>query len=449
MTILYKIDYREKKVLELFEKDNTISESDSDNGIDVSYEKCNLDIADIHIIYSRKNKKKTTNEEITNYRILVERKSIADCVSSIKDNRYKEQKLRCKAEVAKDDKTLFCYILEGNIEKDCRNTKDQHMVYGFIISNQFRDNVIIINTSSVKETYVFINKLGDRLKKNGYKDFFKSCNNGNIRNNNSNSKNKVITKSDKDKIDGSVNNNKDICSKINIANEKRNTLVNKLDSNGNDNGNNNDNKGNSTTQETVISQEFINGLLLLEYKEDNENIKIVKYHTVRKSIDELFSNNLDKVSSELLDNCSIENTNMSSSDNIKKIIININSNKNNASGNSNNSNNGNANNDTTTNEEYLASRIQKRKKDNITPLLCQQLMLTNIPGISSKTAIVILEHFNNSVNNLLIFINNCEIERTKKIKELSDIQLKTETGKTRKLGGSIAEKLCIFLSSSS
>jgi ERCC4-type nuclease len=93
----------------------------------------------------------------------------------------------------------------------------------------------------------------------------------------------------------------------------------------------------------------------------------------------------------------------------------------------------------------LASRVQKKKKDNITPLLCQQLMLTNIPGISSKTAIVILEHFNNSVNNLLTFINNCEMEKAEKIKELSSIQLKTETGKTRKLGVSIAEKLCLFL----
>jgi ERCC4-type nuclease len=423
MTILYKVDYREKKLLEFFEKDNTISESDSDNGIDVSYEKCNLDIADIHIIYSKKNKKKTSNDEaVTNYRILVERKSIADCVSSIKDNRYKEQKLRCKAEVAKDDKTLFCYILEGNIEKDCRNTKDQHMVYGFIISNQFRDNVIIINTSSVKETYVFINKLGDRLKKNGYKDFYKINNNTNDVSNTN--------------IDVDMVSTKDICSKINIANEKRNTLVNKLDENGN--------KDNDSIDETVISQEFTNGLLLLEYKEENENIKIVKYHTMRKSIDELFSNNLDNISPELLDNCSVENTDTNvKNNNIKKIIININSNKNNASGNTINNNTAN-----TTNVEYLASRIQKRKKDNITPLLCQQLMLTSIPGISSKIAIVILEYFNNSVNNLLIFVNNSEMDKADKIKELSTIQLKTETGKTRKLGVSIAEKLCLFLGSS-
>jgi ERCC4-type nuclease len=425
MTILYKVDYREKKLLEFFEKDNTISESDSDNGIDASYEKCNLDIADIHIIYSKKNKKKNTNDEVINYRILVERKSISDCVSSIKDNRYKEQKLRCKAEVAKDDKTLFCYILEGNIVSDCRNTKDQHMVYGFIISNQFRDDVIIINTSSVKETYVFINKLGDRLKKNGYKDFFKSCNE------------KKITKVTNGNICLDTTSTKDICSKINIANEKRNTLVNKLDASGNV-----DNTVVSLN-ETVISQEFPNGLLLLEYKEENENIKIVKYHTVRKSIDELFSNNLDNISPELLDNCSVENNNSNEADNIKKIIININSNKNNSNGRENNSNN------EITNEEYLSSRIQKRKKGNITPLLCQQLMLTNIPGISSKTAIVILEHFNNSVNNLLTFINNSEMEKTEKIKELSTIQLKTETGKTRKLGVSIADKLCLFLGSSS
>jgi ERCC4-type nuclease len=421
MSILFKVDYRESKLLSLFDKDNSICKSGSDNGIDVTYEKCNLDIADIHIIYSKKNK----NNSTTDYKILIERKSIADCVASIKDSRYKEQKLRCKAEVENNENVIFCYILEGNILRDCRNSKDQYMVYGFIISNQLRDGVSIIHTSDINETYVFINKLGDRLKKNGYKEFYKSCNN-------------IITKDIKCTVDGTidstvdstVNNSKDICSKINIANEKRNTLVNKLDE-----------KGNGTTDETVISQEFTNGLLLLEYKEDNENIKIVKYHTVRKSIDELFSNNLDNISSELLDNCSVENSDMSGSDNIKKIIININSNKNNSSVNTNNT----TNNNTISNSDYLASRVQKKKKDNITPLLCQQLMLTNIPGISSKTAIVILAHFNNSVNNLLTFINNCDIEKAEKIKELSSIQLKTETGKTRKLGVSIAEKLCLFL----
>ena len=437
MTILYKVDYREKKLLEFFEKDNTISESDSDNGIDASYEKCNLDIADIQIIYSRKNKNKSSNNEVTNYRILVERKSITDCVSSIKDNRYKEQKIRCKAEVAKDEKTLFCYILEGNIENDCRNTKDQHMVYGFIISNQFRDNVIIINTSSVKETYVFINKLGDRLKKNGYKDFYKNVNITNMsgvsdNNNDINSNTKVNS------------NNKDICSKIKIANDKRNTIVNKLGDT--DNINTEIMTNNNDASETIISQDFPNGLLLLEYKEDDKDIKIVKYHTVRKSIDELFSNNLDTISNELLDNCLVENTD---TNNIKKIIININSNNNVSNKNvTNNYSNENNSNNVISNVEYLASRIQKRKKDNITPLLCQQLMLTNIPGISSKTAIVILEHFNNSVNNLLTFINNRDMEKAVKEKELSCIQLKTETGKTRKLGRSIAEKLCLFLGSS-
>lgn len=69
MDLLLKIDTRETKLIKLF------NEKYSDININIQQ----LDIADIHII------NKYTN-------IVIERKTITDMLSSIKDGRYKEQK---------------------------------------------------------------------------------------------------------------------------------------------------------------------------------------------------------------------------------------------------------------------------------------------------------------------------------------------------------------------
>ena len=53
--------------------------------------------------------------------------------------------------------------------------------------------------------------------------------------------------------------------------------------------------------------------------------------------------------------------------------------------------------------------------------------------------------YQNLEHHILKIKNKGDMEKVVKEKELSCIQLKTETGKTRKLGRSIAEKLCLFL----
>ena len=74
MSFIIKIDNREKKILDILDN--------SDNKL--SYVKENLDLGDIQFI----------SQETNDILILIERKTLSDLSSSIKDGRYKEQKNR-------------------------------------------------------------------------------------------------------------------------------------------------------------------------------------------------------------------------------------------------------------------------------------------------------------------------------------------------------------------
>ena len=82
------IDHREKDLKKIF-----------DSYENVSFD--NLDIGDIQFNY---------NKEIF---LLIERKTIKDFVSSMKDKRYSEQKLRLKNNI---DSDKIIYLLEGNLD---------------------------------------------------------------------------------------------------------------------------------------------------------------------------------------------------------------------------------------------------------------------------------------------------------------------------------------------
>ena len=74
MSFIIKIDNREKKLIDILDN--------SDNKL--SYVKENLDLGDIQII----------SQETNDILVLIERKTLSDLSSSIKDGRYKEQKNR-------------------------------------------------------------------------------------------------------------------------------------------------------------------------------------------------------------------------------------------------------------------------------------------------------------------------------------------------------------------
>jgi ERCC4-type nuclease len=394
--IILEIDSRERKLIEDINSRYPY----------IKYNTKNLDIGDIVLTYKK--------EDIL-FTFIIERKTIQDCVASIKDNRYKEQKLRNKSYVRENNNTIFFYLLEGNIYKDVRHKCEISMVHGFIISNQFRDNIHIIRTLTLKETSDILIKLIDRInKKPGA--FFKDLDN-------------VIQPLQTNKMHTNLEtiHTTSLNQQIKSKDETPTITVNKV----------------NNLNTTDISAELYtmeDNLLLLEYKIDLDSIKIINISTKSKSIEEQFITN--SIASTNKDN-NIDLSNKASivCDNTKTIVLDLNKNK--------------ASNETynqytikNKSKEHLDSRIKKKKQDNLTPELCQQLMLTNIPGISSQLSIELLKHFKN-VYKLISIVNDSTKDKDSILKELQEIKINTSTGKIRKLGTSLSSKIIEYLCYSS
>ena len=182
------IDAREHKLIELIK---------SIPNFNIQYVIQQLQIGDIIIQYKmptgKPNNKinKTNNTDIINYtfNIIVERKYITDMIASVKDGRYKEQKIRLIAECVKpnidiltneisitNDITniihckLACYIIEG-LQSNLRMQQEKTILNGSIISSIFRDKLPILRTNTLQETLDMIVRLHDRLVFD-YTDFF-------------------------------------------------------------------------------------------------------------------------------------------------------------------------------------------------------------------------------------------------------------------------------------
>ncbi len=112
----------------------------------------NLDIGDI-IIYNG------------SYKLIIERKTINDLVSSIKDGRYREQKMRLLSYRKKNPTTRIIYLIEG-YELSPRLKNEQAALHGSLISMTLRDNIPIFRTKDVSNSVVFILRLYSRLTKN-------------------------------------------------------------------------------------------------------------------------------------------------------------------------------------------------------------------------------------------------------------------------------------------
>jgi len=182
------IDAREHKLIELIK---------SIPNFNIQYVIQQLQIGDIIIQYKmptgKPNNKtnKINNTDIINYtfNIIVERKYITDMIASVKDGRYKEQKIRLTAECVKpnidiltneisitNDITniihckLACYIIEG-LQSNLRMQQEKTILNGSIISSIFRDKLPILRTNTLQETLDMIVRLHDRLVFD-YTDFF-------------------------------------------------------------------------------------------------------------------------------------------------------------------------------------------------------------------------------------------------------------------------------------
>lgn len=141
------IDCREH---DLYSKIETM---DVDPGVEIVKE--NLPLGDI--LFQRTN----AGGEVCDV-LLIERKSIADLIASIKDGRYKEQSFRLLNSVAIVPHNIV-YVIEGATSSLPPPTKK--MVYGAITSLAFFKGFSVLRTWSVGETADLILNMARKIEK--------------------------------------------------------------------------------------------------------------------------------------------------------------------------------------------------------------------------------------------------------------------------------------------
>ena len=171
-TVQIIVDVRERDLIEQFNsrKDTNISTK-------------NLSIGDIIITRPRPSIDRSLEEENSSADkelIIFERKSIADCLASIKDGRYEEQSYRLSNTPGLPPRHNIVYIIEGSLA----NTHDQQksLLYGAMISLFYFKGFSVIRTSGIKETAEFIARTANKLERDFlkgrtsyYEDLAKQC----------------------------------------------------------------------------------------------------------------------------------------------------------------------------------------------------------------------------------------------------------------------------------
>lgn len=98
--------------------------------------------------------------------VIIERKTITDLASSIRDGRLREQKIRL---IHNYPKRNIIYIIEGDITKENDsmhfNKINKYTVYSSIINMLVRDNIHLFMTTDIYNTIEFIEMLMKKIKK--------------------------------------------------------------------------------------------------------------------------------------------------------------------------------------------------------------------------------------------------------------------------------------------
>lgn len=169
--ISFWLDNRERAIIDLLNKHkntNKIGYANICKYVQVGQ----LDVGDFQV-------QNETGEII----LIIERKTIPDLISSIKDGRYHEQKQRMKCVCTK-----VVYLIEGQITFDdnlessgaakgkfISNTPNKTIV-SCLINSSLRDNIFIFNTKCLEETVSFLACIVDRYINNPNKYYLVDSN---------------------------------------------------------------------------------------------------------------------------------------------------------------------------------------------------------------------------------------------------------------------------------
>lgn len=140
MTLTLKIDTRERKIKDFFKNLPYVHIS-------------NLPLGDIIFQWN--------NEEL----LIIERKTIDDLAHSIKDGRFREQKMRL---LSNYPTSKLLYLIEGDLdismEVEIQNALSVKTIYSSIYNLILRDNIHVYKTSGINETLRFIKNLVWKLQ---------------------------------------------------------------------------------------------------------------------------------------------------------------------------------------------------------------------------------------------------------------------------------------------
>jgi ERCC4-type nuclease len=147
------IDERER---DLYEKCSTIV---GGGGTYIHLSKRVLPLGDIHV---------TTDEDKDV--LLIERKSLADLLASIKDGRYEEQSYRLIHSSGYPPHSII-YIIEGQIS-NLRTPMEKKIVYSALTSLNFFKGFSVVRTNSVSETADYLIWMSEKIERNFLKCIF-------------------------------------------------------------------------------------------------------------------------------------------------------------------------------------------------------------------------------------------------------------------------------------
>ena len=334
----------------------------------------NLDIADIILEYQE-------------YRFLIERKSISDLISSIKDGRYKEQKMRLLSAKHQHPFTSICYILEG--DPKFRKPADENLYYGSWISTTLRDQIPVFRTSSMDETVSLIVRLFMRLQKDP-EQFFPSLPEISLPEVSIPSIQTLLNIDQQTDLQSSTSSSEQDTEITQTGNYP-------ISSDGNGNGNET-NAPNESTYRTIN----------IKPKKGSGN---KKQTTIEHSFTEPLPQDI---------NNEIQNTTQNTTQNVGN----------------------NEPKEDKINYQYLAS-IKQKKKENITPKVWDAMAISNIPGISIKMAEYILAEYK-TIRNIYQHYQNLNEEKERE-EMLSQIVLVSDKGTSRKLGLVASKKIYNFI----
>ena len=276
--------------------------------------------------------------------LIIERKSYADLIASIKDGRYKEQKLRLLAACAQNIwPTRFIYLIESGTQPDDQTGP---LFYGSWVSMALRDNIPVIRVLSIAEGARFITRLADRLVKDA----------------------------------------SDLIPEPSTATRPTSSVAAASTNPGQDGG---------SSEQSNIRQ------IKITPRGSTTNIIISETSTISGA-----ANSVDVAGDDALGSEIGEYT------------------------------------------RAVIGGIKTKKGDNMTRELCHKTMLSIIPGISAGLCEQILMGYGGSISRLIRSLDmNSSGTETKetRIAQLATMEIKTSTGKVRKLGPVLAQRLWDYL----